>query len=169
MVKNFIKREGFTFIELFSIILLITFLVTIAIPRFRSTFSTLELANFSKKISTLLRFAQSKAIAEGVEIYFLKEKNLLFLTKDPPQNTSGGREILEGRFSLTIPQAIKVIFSGAREFVFRHDGSIDFIERDKESSQSPKIIVSNERTKFQIIPQGVIGRITLEEVYEVYE
>ncbi|MGE4357229.1 MAG: Tfp pilus assembly protein FimT/FimU [Candidatus Omnitrophota bacterium] len=166
-MKNYFseKISAFTLIELFLVIVLITLLIFIVSPRFRSTFISLGLRNFSKKTSALLNYAQSRAIAEGVEVYFLKEGNYLILTKNPPQHSSGKREILDNRFFLFIPQSINVVFSGAKEFVFRPDGSIEFIDRENPHDL-PKIIISNETTRFQIIPQGIIGKITMEELYE---
>ncbi|MCM8779518.1 MAG: hypothetical protein NC834_07055 [Candidatus Omnitrophica bacterium] len=161
-------KLGFTFVELFLVILLIGVIVLLALPRFRPTFSSLELLNFSRKVSSLMRYAQSKAIAEGEVIYFLhnEKDNFFFLTRDSPESKE--REILEKKFFLSIPESIKVVFSEAKEFVFLPDGSIDFVER-KDPMQFAKIIIAHkneEFPKFQIIPQGIIGKIVLEELYE---
>lgn len=170
MSEDFFREKiGFTLIELFLVILLISLVILIVSPRFRPTFTTLGLLNFSKKISSLMCFAQSRAISDGADIYFLKKEDSLILTKVLPQNIHQERTILdlEERFILHIPESIEVVFSGVKEFIFRSDGSIDFLER-KESEQ-PKVVVWYKNKvfpKFQIVPQGTIGRITVEEIYE---
>jgi len=149
--------------ELFFVILIILIILFFAIPRFRLTFTSLELANFSKKVSSLMRYAQSRAIAEGIKIYFLKNDDNFILTKDSSEISNKKREILDGKFSLAIPGKINVRLE-MKEIIFHPDGRIEL--KEPNSNNKPGIILSNEVNKFKIVATGEIGKIIIEENYE---
>lgn len=69
--NNFSRRSGFTFIELFIVIIIIGILFAISIPQFRKNFDNLELENFVKNIYYTASHLQSAAVSQ-TQIYYLK-------------------------------------------------------------------------------------------------
>ncbi|MCM8765675.1 MAG: hypothetical protein NC920_02365 [Candidatus Omnitrophica bacterium] len=152
---------GFTFVELFLVLILIAVIILLSLPRFRPTFQSLELLNLSKKLSSLMRYAQSRAIAEGKPLYlfYRKEKNTFMLTEDPPEEKE--RKVLEQRFLLSLPENVKV---ETKDFIFYPEGRIDIVKTKEEDKA--EIVLSNEITRFKITAQGAMGKIEIEEIYD---
>jgi Tfp pilus assembly protein FimT len=160
---------GFTFVELMLVAVLVLVIVVLNVPRIRATFTGLEVYNFSRKTAGLMRYAQSKAIAEGEKTLFVYER-----AKDPEKNSKFSlardvisefppdkkRIIIDERYSLLIPTKIKIEFRSSPQvnskdnlITFNPDGSI----------QGPELLVYNEARKFKIIAQGIIGRVQIIE------
>ncbi|MGD0335823.1 MAG: prepilin-type N-terminal cleavage/methylation domain-containing protein [Candidatus Omnitrophota bacterium] len=93
-------RRGITFIELLIVIVIIGVLSTVSIPRFRNTFSSLELENFTKEIYYLSRYLQSSAISQE-KIFYLglnrDEEKAQFQAYYVTQEST--LEKIKGRFS----------------------------------------------------------------------
>lgn len=168
--------RGFTFVELMLVIVLIGVMIVLAAPRMRSTFSGLEVAGFAKKTAALMRYAQSKAIAEREMIYLIykergqTEKEMVFyLAKydSPPPPQEKKLSPVDERYNLVVPSAITININKENP-----PGPPDNLPKDAVSAFSPdstiqgaKIIISNEVQKFKIVTtQGGIGRISIEEI-----
>lgn len=60
-----VKNKGFTFVELLLVVLLIGIIISVSTPRFRRTFDSLRLENFSLNLAQLIKYSRERAIAEG--------------------------------------------------------------------------------------------------------
>lgn len=160
------KRCAFTFVELMLVVVLISFIAVLSTPRMRSAFSNLDIYNFTNKVASLMRYAQSKAIAELKRVYLVyeppldKKRGNFYLAGDDENSSTenGERIILEERYSLTVPVTINVNFStidSDNVIVFNTDGSID----------GPRVIVYNDKRKFQLKAGGGIGRVEVKELF----
>ena len=61
------KNNGFTFIELVLVILIISSLAAMAVPGFRKTFNNMQFEQVSSDVSGVLNFARSNAIFKRTE------------------------------------------------------------------------------------------------------
>jgi len=61
------KNNGFTFIELVLVILIISSLVALAVPGFRKAFNNMQFEQVSSDISGALNFARANAIFKRTE------------------------------------------------------------------------------------------------------
>jgi len=152
--NNKMSLTGFTFVELMLVIVLIAVMVLLASPRFRSTFGKLEVINFSKKLSSLMRYAQSRAIGEREKLYLVYKTDssgsFFSLERDDPLEKK--RMPLKGRYRLSVGSSIKIEMEG-NIVVFYPDSSIE----------GQEIIIYNDFQKSKIITTGGgIGRIYIE-------
>lgn len=67
----FFKMKGFTLIEILLVVLIVSIIVTLAVPRFQKTFTTIQLANTTQDIAQLMRFLRIRASSEKI-VYQLK-------------------------------------------------------------------------------------------------
>jgi prepilin-type N-terminal cleavage/methylation domain-containing protein len=76
------RNKGFTLIELLLVIIILSLLFLSLLPRFSSTFASLELKSTAKKIIGVVKYAQEQAITEGVtlEFFFSNEERIYGIT-----------------------------------------------------------------------------------------
>ncbi len=158
-----LRFSGFTFVELMLVIVLVAAMIALAAPRLRPAFAKLEVVNFSKRISALMRYAQSRAVAGGENIYLgyradQAEGRNFSLEKDDPASPGDKRIRLEERYRLFVPDSIRVEISppSGKEppvLIFYPSSAI----------RGPEIVVYNEFQKAKIFAQeGGIGRVFIE-------
>jgi prepilin-type N-terminal cleavage/methylation domain-containing protein len=167
------EKRAFTFIELMLVIVLVSFIAVLSVPRMRSAFNNLEVYNFTNKVASLMRYAQSKAIAELKRVYLIyeppleKERGRFRLAGDDEDTFAekGERIIFEERYSLSVPVTININFKPSKSYnaikplesdnaiVFNTDGSIN----------GPQVIVYNDKRKFQLTAGGGIGHVEVTE------
>lgn len=149
------RQKSFTFIELLITIIIIGILTGVSLPRFRSTFESLELENYVKNIFYLCQFLQSSAIGEG-RIYYLgvdkQKKELLARYKDKDELKN-----FSGRFGKVYKAPSGTIISSdpsdKSNTYFYPDGSIDKIALYFESPY---------KKKFSLIIKGAAGGIQIQ-------
>ncbi len=152
-------RRAFTFIELMLVVVLVSFIAVLSAPRMRSAFNNLEVYNFANKVASLMRYAQSKAIAELKKVYLIykppldKKRGSFYLAEDVI-----GENDMEGRYNLTVPVTININFKPSESnnaIAFNTDGGIN----------GPQVIVYNNKRKFQLRAGGGIGRVEVTEFF----
>lgn len=83
----FEKRIGFTFIELILVVIILLVIAGLATPRIKIIFADIQLENFSQNLIQLIRYAQARAIAEGISYQinfdFAGKSFLLVRQKEP--------------------------------------------------------------------------------------
>ncbi len=161
--KRFLSLTGFTFIELMLIVTLIGVIFMLNAPRVRNTFENFRLENTSRKISSLIRFAQSKAITTNQNIYLLykQEKQRFHLAKEEAISGEERKIELEKRYSMNITEEIQVGFDPTISsenivLIFDSDGSIE----------GPSIILTTNNISLRIVARGTIGSVQVERISE---
>lgn len=161
--KGVLSLTGFTFIELMLIVTLIGVIFMLNAPRVRNTFENFRLENTSRKMSSLIRFAQSKAIITNQSIYLLykQEKQRFYLAKEEAILGEERKVELEKRYSINITEEIYVGFDPAISFenivlIFDSDGSIE----------GPSIILTTNNISLQIVAKGTIGNVEVKRITE---
>lgn len=146
-----IKRlRSFTLIELLLVILLLSLIVGLAVPSFRSSYTNLTLSETSKNIAFLMRYAQGRAVAknkkhllkldlENSQYQLLEEnlssdelqdstENLAALEQEGEQSSPAGFTKVPGRLGgiFHLPSEIKLETDIPEPTVlFYPDGKID--------------------------------------------
>jgi type II secretion system protein H len=120
------RKEGFSFVELFIVIIIIGTLTAAAVPRFKKTYDRFEFENFSKNIYYLIQYLQNSAIVEK-KIYYLNiDKEKAEFSASRLEN--GEVTALKGRFAKVFkaPEASKVDIEPETEYIcFFPNGKID--------------------------------------------
>ena len=99
----FLSIAAFTLIELIIVAAIILMLVAVSSPRFRSTFSDLELKDSSYSIGKIIKYAQKRAILEErkYRVIFDFENQSYRLLVESVDGFEGDGEIMS-RFGLEI-------------------------------------------------------------------
>ncbi|MFZ2937783.1 MAG: hypothetical protein WA066_03655 [Candidatus Omnitrophota bacterium] len=111
------KIKGFTFVELFLVVIIIGVLIGIALPNFRKTFNYLQLNSFCSELQSAMNYFSQRAVVEGQIIQFnidINNHEYYARIKDDSKNIKTWR----------IPKEIK-IESGQKEINLYPDGGID--------------------------------------------
>lgn len=123
------NKNGFTFVEIMLVVLLLAIIAGLALPNFRQTYAGLKLKTASEDLANLMRYAQSRAVTRGHKIqlefqegfsgYLLKENVAVSPEKE-------NYERIKGRFGrrFSFPVAIEAEAS-QNQIIFYPDGSID--------------------------------------------
>ncbi len=108
-------RNGFTLIELVVVVAFISILTGMVIPIYNRTMSSLRIRNTTQDITSLIRYAQEKAVAESREFRVLldDEKREISLFRLKSQTIDGEKEfelvgMADGGGVLTLPETIKI-------------------------------------------------------------
>lgn len=121
---------GFTFIELFCVVIIIGIAAAVSLPRINDYFRSQELNSFSRELQVFVNFLCQRAVVERAVIYLnIDEENKKYWACD-----SEGRNVFKKN---NIPAGVKLI-SGQKKIMFYPDGSIDkidikLISRDNQS------------------------------------
>ena len=83
MIKSYLSKNGFTFIELLIIIIILGLLTVITIPAFRHYKPVIELSSSARDLASDIRYSQQLAITEQINhgIYFSVATDVYQITK----------------------------------------------------------------------------------------
>lgn len=113
------KSTGFTFIELFCVIIIIGIAAAVSLPRLNNYFNNLELNVFSRDLQAVINYLCQRAVVERKIIYLdMDGDNKQYWAYD-----SGGSNVLKKN---RIPAGITVV-SGQKQIMFYPDGAVDKI------------------------------------------
>lgn len=154
------SNKGFTFIELFIVIVIIGILTAVSVPQFRKLHDNFALENFVKNLDYLSRYIQGSAISRG-RVYCLNinqdEDGINFYTTY--QEGSEFKEIEEksGKlYECGVPQGITIDSidpADAKTIFFFPDGSSDTITLTFKNKQEKTV---------SLIIQGISGEIKIQ-------
>lgn len=164
-------HHGFTLLEILLVVVIVAIVVSIATPQFRKSLTTIQLANTTQDIATLMRFLRAKASTEKIncQLKFDIAGGEYF-----SQQVSGGKIVRFGS-SRPIPQGINIT-STVNPVKFYSDGSIDKVTiylfkgkgefyKDLQKALSDELELGKVQTVahteyiYTITTQASIGRI----------
>ena len=106
------SRDGFTFVEILLVVILLGVVATISIPSFVQSYTKIQLENTAQDVAYLMRYAQSRAISRNQKVRFIfdesfKQYQLLETVPDAEQEKFRS---IAGRFgqAVTVPAEIAV-------------------------------------------------------------
>lgn len=149
--KHFlVSQDSFTLIELILVVLIISVLVGISIPRFGKTFTEIELDAAANKVVSLIRYAQARSIVER-ETFRLNidaAKGKFWVTRKEQDEFAR----IEGRFGrvFSIPGTISCI-ADSEKIDFSSDGS----------SQKADIILIGKTRIYKLSAGRAIGHVNV--------
>ncbi len=118
MYSNYCKEKkpyGFTLIELVVVVAFISILTGMVIPIYSRTMNSLRIRNTTQDITSLIRYAQEKAVAESREFRVIidEEKGEFSLLRLKNQTRDGNKEFEsvgtgDGGGMIILPETIKV-------------------------------------------------------------
>lgn len=135
-------NKGFTLIEVLLVIVLLTIVTALAIPRFNQSYAQLQLRDLTNDIAYLMRYAQSRAIhtARPLKLMFDEGNNSYWLTQAAPDDEEGPAaeeppdviyEKLPGRFGRVFKVPAEMTLAPTHSSVtFTPDGRIEKIQID---------------------------------------
>ncbi|MBI4981874.1 MAG: prepilin-type N-terminal cleavage/methylation domain-containing protein [Candidatus Omnitrophica bacterium] len=147
-------RNGFTFIELLIVSIIIGVLAVVSVPQFKKTFDSFQLQNFVNDVFYLCRYLQASSISQsrihGLRINLdTKEFSAFVKELDKEEN-------LSGRFSKVYKAAqeteIKLVPEDKTIVYFYPDGSMD----------SLNISFTEKNKNIQLNIQGAKGEIKIQ-------
>lgn len=158
-LKFYLQRKfkaGFTFIELVLVSIIIMVLVGLSAPVFKKPFNKIQLKNTSQDIAQLMRYLQTKAIAERrlYRINFDYQENIFWPTAQSQLHPADFEKMKE-RQGKTKRLADGLSLEGETSFItFYPDGSSD----------KAKIVISDTSGEsLSICTQKHIGYVKVEE------
>lgn len=115
IIHSTINKYGFTLLELVVVVAFISILTGMVIPIYNRTMYSLRIRNTTQEITSLIRYAQEKAIAESREFRVLidEQKGELYLYRLKTQSPGGDKEFEpvasgDGTSVVVLPETIKI-------------------------------------------------------------
>ena len=119
---------GFTLIEVLAILLIVTVLIGLSLPRFSATTQNLQLTSSARSLAKLLTYAQERAIVERIpyQAVFDSTGKTYWLTRVESKGTETASSRIEGRYGrpVTLPSGISFRFP-EEPIQFYPDGGSD--------------------------------------------
>jgi len=148
---------GFTLVELLMVILIMSVVVGLSVPRFGRTFGHLQLQVFAYDVAKLFTYASKRAIAreEILRIYFDTEGKRYWLARAQGAAPKWEFERVAGKFGRInpVPDAISLDPS-AGEVTFFPDGRADRFEM---------LIFDNSQDGYRLVTDFWTGHVKLLE------
>ena len=150
-------KSGFTLIELIVVVLLLSIVTGLAVPRFKRTFSELQLKSSAFNLYKMLQFARDRAIVEGARfrIHFDFERRSYRLLKAPDkEDRTPAYKITPGRFGkkIVLPETIRIEGHPA-DLTCYPDGTC----------MNAAIRLSGEGGAFEVLISGLGGVVRIRE------
>lgn len=157
--RALMRAGGFTLLELIVVVTIISSLVALSLPRFRTTFNSLKFDDFCQKVVDRMRYLRERA---GIEqnVYRLnfdltnkviEIQAKLGTSGNEGFETFGGVKGLLGK-KILIPENIEIETEDI-DMIFYPDGTID----------GKNILVSDGQNKTSIIINESMGQIRLQK------
>jgi len=149
-----INKEGFTFIELILVAVIIGIIIALSTPLFRTTFNTLQLESLSSNLAKFIRYSQERAIVERLRYRLVfndsQHKYWLEVEKDP-LNGAGEFQRLKSRWGKvhSVPEGI-FLETGKKKINFYPDG---------KTSKNTIYLSNKKGTTYTLIMGGTLGRV----------
>jgi len=139
------KRKGLTFIEILLVIIILGILIETALPRFKKSFRSLQLNNFSKELQLFMNYIFQSSIAQGrvITLNIDKEK------KEYRAEVKGSAEKLK---TFPIPEGIE-LETEKKEILFYPDGTSDKVTIKITNADSQSVTLTTK---------GVFGGAKIE-------
>ncbi len=109
------NKDGFTLLELVVVVAFISILTGMVIPIYNRTMYSLRIRNTTQDITSLIRYAQEKAIAESREFRILIDEENRTFRLVRLKNLTHDREkefepvgVGDGGGTITLPETIKI-------------------------------------------------------------
>ena len=122
------SKDGFTLIEVLAVLLVVTILIGLALPRFSTTTQDLQLTSSARNLAKLLTYAQERAIVERIsyQAVFDSAGKTYWLTRVESKGTETTGLRIEGRYGrpVTLPSGISFRFP-EQPIQFYPDGNSD--------------------------------------------
>lgn len=137
-------EAGFTFIELFLVIIIIGALTAATLPGLKKTFDNLQLNNFSRQLQVFMNYLHERAVVQS---------DIICLNVDNEQKEAWAQvQGRQGRLkTLPLPERLN-IETESRQILFYPDGSIDKVTIG---------VVSPDKQKITLTTKGVLGGVKL--------
>jgi len=151
-------QKAFTLVELLLVIVVISVLAGISVPRFRRTYSDIRLASSAQDLASLMKYAQERAIMDGISFkieFDISGKEYRLLRETEPFSGVYEREKgIHGR-AKHIPSDISFDVS-AGETVFLPDGRTYPVKIYLKNRNGKKKVLSTERAggRIRIYDEG---------------
>jgi len=158
-------NNGYTLIELMVVVLLIGFVLTMVIPRFRSTLLTDDLKTTTRKILGIIKNLRDDAVREHkiFVLHFDIESNLIWVVS---ATMTEKEQVLAHENAYSIPSGVSVL-----DVEFREKGKImageTSIRFNKKGYVQESLIHlgSEDDRKFTLVLSPFLGRVEVLEKY----
>jgi len=151
--SSYWNLKGFTLLEFLVVLVIISLISALLVPKLAGTLTHMNLKTASKKIVSLLRFARSKAISESTEycvlfdldnqdVQFFQERETVLNDMDDNEADEVKRKIK--KINLPEGSRIKAVEIGGNTIV---TGRIKLIFYPEGNITGSKIYLSDERDK----------------------
>lgn len=145
-MAKIITKKAFTFIELFSVIIIISILISVSIPLFRPTFNHLQLNSFSQELLAYMNYLHDRSVVEGKIIF-------LSLDNEKKQYAARFKDAQINLKTYTIPKDITIevnkIDGEDKQIFFYPDGRIDPVE----------VIINLDTENVTLTTKGLFGKV----------
>jgi len=144
-----VNKQGFTLLEIMLVAIILGVLITLSVPNFKNTYSTLEFDNTTKNIFQLMKYAQEKAILQKCYYKFVFSERKYWIEKGislekfhRPSDKTGKIQIIPDKININ-PDDFSLIFAP--------DGNIE---------EQEIIISKDNELKYKITTKEPIGHLT---------
>lgn len=154
-----VSERGFSLLELLVVIIIMGVISALALPSFSKFLENIEMRKSIRSLSSILRFARSRAIQEGASHKVNFEEKGLWVSKEDRD----GRYIrLEGKrgANIILPELEVAPLSEGNE------ASITFYPKGTSSGGEIILEVRNEQA-YRITVERITGKIRVEKIDEV--
>lgn len=152
-------HAGFSLMELLTVILILSIMVGISVPRFSRTFNHLQVQVFAHDVAKLLTYASRRAIARGemVSFHYDRETKRYWLARKHGDSREGESVKIASKLNRIsmVPETLSVK-SSAREVTFYPDGRADPFEM---------VIVDKSTDGYRLVTDIWTGRAKLHEIH----
>lgn len=144
------KQHGFTFIELFLVVLIIGVFIGVSLPNLKKSYDSWQLTDFSRQTQSLFGYLRQRSIVER-EIISLKidSDKKEYRAQFQPEAAEEPRPVK----TLRIPDSLKVT-SSAEEILFYPNGEITTVTLTLSD-------INNQQAS--LTTEGVFGGIKLQK------
>lgn len=141
--RQLLNKDGFTFLEILIVIIVLGVIAGFSIPRFHETFNNLQLKMAAYDLAQFFQYSQGEALREGRTHKIVLDGQAYWIMKE---NDEEEFERISGRWGRNnlINNNIEVI-SEKNEIYFYPEGRIDRMEINLKRGEKTYILTTKER------------------------